>query len=196
MKMRIIFLLLFLYIPVLYAQQSNNQNKPPIKTEKIIAELTASALTGAGLALASMYIYASTHKSSTGWDALAGTILVGGLAYPVGNTLGAYYVGNSGNEKGSFWAAFGGSAAGVAVSVGIISLLQSGNVGFLYLILPPVGAVIGHNLSRGWASSPGNALLNFKDGQFTAGVPALQLLWNPQHKNHFNKQFHILSIQF
>ncbi len=195
MKKTILFLLILLYIPALYAQQNNNQNKPPIKTGKVIAELTASALTGAGLALASMYIYAYTHKNSNGWDALAGTIFVGGIAYPVGNTLGAYYVGNSGNEKGSFWAALGGSAAGAAAAISLFAVTNNSSLGYLFYILPPVGAVIGHNLSRSWALPPGNALLNFREGLVNAGIPSLQL--RPSYrKGSFNKQFRILSIQF
>ena len=196
MKKRLIFTLLFLYLPSVYAQYSPVQDKPPLKTGKVAMELVVSTVAGAGLALASMYVYANFNKNSSGWDQLAETILVGGIAYPVGNTLGAYFAGNTGNEKGSSWATLGGSAAGVAVSVGLISLIQSENIGFLYLILPPAGAVIGHNLSRERVSSPGNALLNYKDGRFTAGIPALHLKRHPQYNNRFTKQYRIFSIKF
>ncbi len=195
MNKKIISVLLFLYIPLLYAQQAPTQNKPPVKPGKIIAELTSSTLTGAGLALATVFIYAGLNKNSNGWDQLAGALLVGGIAYPIGCTAGAYYVGNTGNEKGSFWATLGGSAAGVAVTVSLVALTDISELGVLYFILPPVGAVMGHNLTRRWASPPGNALLNFREGQMSAGIPTLQLR-PTDRKENFNKQFRILSIQF
>ncbi len=195
MKKRILFILFFLYIPFLYAQENNTQEKPPLKPLKVTLELAGSAMVGAGLTLASVYVFASLNKNSDGWDQLAGALLAGGIAYPVGCAAGAAMVGNSETEKGSFWATLGGSAAGAAVAVSLVAITDISELSVLYFILPAAGAVIGHNLTRHRVSPPGNALLNFSEGRISAGIPSLKL--SPSRdKNNFNKQFHILSIQF
>ena len=192
---KLLFLIILVCAPLLFAQSTPIPNKPPLKPGKIAVELVSATISGLGLTLGSVYVYSALNSNSNGWDELGAVLLIIGTAYPVGSAAGAYLVGNSRNKNGSFWAALGGSAAGAAAAISLFAVTNNSSLGYLFYILPPVGAVIGHNLSRSWALPPGNALLNFREGLVNAGIPSLQL--RPSYrKGSFNKQFRILSIQF
>lgn len=147
-------------------------HKPPLSRGRIAREILAGAvgaIFGMAPVLLMLYQEAKYGAPSDGWEDLP-YVLAFFLTYPLGALItvkGVYLVGKLGNQTGSFWATFAGSFLGLAVAVATIPLLflesvarcfdrlepASGPVLFaIFFAGPPLGAVIGFNLTRRYKS--------------------------------------------
>jgi len=195
MKTKIILVIILLYSTFLFAQNTKDSEKPPLKSGKIALEALSATALGAGFAYIGGSIGAA-FSSGDGFSDIAGALLGVGIGYPVGSALGAYLVGNTGNERSSFWAAFGGSAAGAALGIIFISSTARDSRFYIYLATVPIGAVIGHNLGRHFKSTPGSALLNYKSEHLYWSLPSPVITWNPHQKNKLQTRFQLVSLSF
>ncbi len=170
---RFFIISLFIISPLLAQEQQ--ETRPPIHTGKVALELAGSAAGGVAFAFVGIAVAAYTSQtgnSSNGWDNIAYALLGGIIGYPIGCATGASLVGNFGNEQGNFWASLGMSAGGLLLGIGLASIVDSGDVTpYLIGIMPPVGAVLGHNLTRGYDTPPGSALLNLSNGRLYTSAP-------------------------
>ncbi len=188
-------LLLFLFTFSMLQAQETQETKPPLKAGKIVLESAASVVTGGLFAVAGIYVGTALNDGD-GWDDLAGALIGMIIAYPVGNAAGASLVGNYGNERGSFWAALGGSAIGTGLAIGISGMLDNSDIlPYLLIGLPPAGAVLGHNFTRSYKTLPGNALFNLNNGQLFAGMPLLSAKRLPGYR-HPVMQFRLVDFRF
>ena len=197
MKKLYVIIICFLIVSLTNAQYyyDDTPEKPPLKPGKTAAEFVAGTLAGFGFGFGGGLI-GGKLAGGDGWDQLAGGLLGFAIGYPVGAAAGVHLVGNTQNEKGSFGAAVGGGLAGAGLAIIIIVAIDNPSVPYIYLALPPIGAIVGHNLSRRWEVEPGSALLNFKEGKFSGGVPSLELRRHPRKKHEYLKQFRLLSVSF
>ncbi len=98
--------------------------------------------------------------------AIAGAVGYG-VGVPLGAAAGANLMGRWADENGSFSASWTGATLGAVSAAGLAAALWDGRTGqelsVLAIVLgPPIGAVIGYNLSRsGRAEIPGNSSHNF-----------------------------------
>ncbi len=190
-----IFLILLITVPLLQAQNVQ-ESKPPLHAGKIAIETTAAFGGGMVLGAAGALVGIKLNNGG-GWDDLAGALLGIIVGYPIGTAAGASLVGNYGNERGSFWAALGGSAAGLISGLLFNSLFKNTDaLPYFIGILPPAGAVLGHNLTRSYDHPvAGSALLNYQNGVIFAAAPAINLKSIPGYQKSV-LQMHIFDIRF
>lgn len=110
------------------------------------------------------------------YGAIPGYLIVSNL----GCALGVYLVGNSGDDKGSFGSALGGSVAGTLAGFGVTYLLIQTTehdelnlpIFVLFTASQASGAIIGFNLSRKKkVEVSSGALLNLNEGKLSLAFP-------------------------
>jgi hypothetical protein len=119
------------------------------------------------------------------FSGVIGGVVGYGIVSNVGCALGVYLIGNSGNEKGSFSSALGGSVVGTLVGGGLAYLMAQSNknadgISPAYAILviggQVTGAVIGFNHSRKKkVEAPTSSLSNLDNGRLSLSFPQVNL---------------------
>ena len=135
------------------------------------------------------------------------TVLLAMVAGPtLGSTCGVYLVGNIGDETGSFLATLGGSAVGA--TVGLVSIiaciaLEEEDIcflgGLLFLLGPPIGALIGFNRTRRYDSPPAEsetALINVRDSQMSLAVPRVYFRTDSLGRGGLSQNVDLLRVRF
>ncbi len=104
---------------------------------------------------------------------MGGFVIGWSLGASIGSALGVYIVGNIGDETGSIGATFRGSILGMGLAWAAILLRTP--LAYISVAAPPILACIGFNNTRRYkfSSSSGRALLNFREGQMTLGIPTV-----------------------
>lgn len=94
--------------------------------------------------------HGSQEESIFGWAAVEALSLC--VVVPAAAAFGVKQVGDRYDESGSFWASYAGGLVGVAGACGVTFLTASvaGPMAMLVLgpTLPPLGAMVGYNMSR------------------------------------------------
>lgn len=192
--MRFFSALIILFTLAVHAPAQVSNEKPPLRPGRISVQFVAAGLGGFFLTYGSVFVV-NGISGSHGWDALGEALAISLVAYPVGSALGAHLAGTRDNETGNFWAALGGSAIGMGVSIFLVNQIDNSEIAWGFLILPPAGAVTGHVLTRHYKNPAGQALLNWENGQLLAGTPALKL--QPvSESGRLLPTFRLLSVQF
>jgi hypothetical protein len=177
----------------------------PVKSDKIAGEIFAG---GAGALLGGVLGagigYSLTYKENEGdWFNLSGVpgAVVGyTIASNLGCALGVYLIGNSGDEKGSFGDAFGGSVAGSLLGGGLAYLIaqtdkEADGISYEYAVFvvagQATGAIIGFNHSRKKkAKIPSEGLLNINSGKLSLAFPQVDISKDSDYKvNLFQVKF-------
>lgn len=129
-----------------------------------------------------------------------GFFLGASIGYPIGSALGVYIVGDTGDETGSFVATLCGSLLGASLSYAAILLriLPSPLSYVSFFAVPPICACIGFNMTRRYKSSPsfGTALLNFRGGQMTLGIPRVYFQPDTFGRRALNLNVYLVSVEF
>ncbi len=195
MKKRFILLTLFLFCSSVFAQDLTypgdpfaTNSKPPLQAKKLVDEFGAGLLGG---------LLAGVVGFTAGFliDGKRETTLTAiQILYPVGAGIGASVVGNSGNEKGSFLSTLGFSVLFSGLTYLAYPLIPEKSRTYLYIFSAPLGAVIGHNLTRSYDDPIDNALLQLHSGRFSLHVPVAKLTLSPSNK--LVPQWHLLHWQF
>ena len=150
----------------------NKREIPPLNLLRISGELVAGVGAGyvAGIGLG---VTGVTLAFAAGAPAEFSTMGYGFLGfiigYPIGNTIGVYLIGNLGDETGEFWNTLLGSIIG---GIGGFYFIATTTEYLPYIVLSPIGATIGFNLSRRYEQSRNsNALLNIKNNKLSMNWP-------------------------
>lgn len=128
--------------------QSDQTNTIPlIETRKIFkgsfyGGITATAGFGLGV-LGGIYSVRFTDSDMGGWALLIYPIVGAFAGYPFGVPVGVCSVGKTKGEKGSLIWTIGGTLLGTGVG----TLLAPVTAGLSYIVLIPMGATIGYNIS-------------------------------------------------
>mgnify|MGYP006289347149 CR=1 FL=1 len=161
------------YYPIFTKIDSTyDSEKPPLSSLRIGGEFVTGVGSGIIIGGGSGFLGYSIAMAN-GAPVEFGSIAYFGLGfiigYPIGNTIGVYLIGNIGDETGDFWNTLFGSIIG---SVGGVFLRMSGSTFLPYMILAPLGATIGFNLSRRYDQSiKSNAFLNYEENKLTINFP-------------------------
>ncbi len=152
--------------------KKQNHLKPPRSLGRIAGEILAGIATGFAVAVPAAYVTgASVDKGCFGGIvALAKMILVLPPVYGLGSVVGVYLLGTRGKQKGSFLLTLVGGFLGgfVMPAVLLLALFLSkalikgagvGNIvlwaiGVLILLIPPIVATRGFNLTRRYKEPP------------------------------------------
>ena len=165
-----------------------SETKPPLRAKKLAGEF-GSALFGGLLAgvvgfTAGMVI-----------DGKRETILTAmHITYPFGAAAGAWTVGNKGDEQSSFLSTLGFSVLFSGLTYLAYPIIPEQSRGWVYLLSVPLGAVIGHNISRSYKQPIYNGLINRHNGRIALGLPAVQFFRSSG--NRISLQWHILNLNF
>ncbi len=125
-----------------------------------IAALGLGATLGCGTLVATLGGLAMILQPEDMNDPRFGLMVLGGIAagyglgFPLGSAAGAIFVGEITYQRGSFWWSWAGAELGALAAVGVFlsddgGIARPGTLACSALIFgPPMGAVIGYNLSR------------------------------------------------
>ena len=145
--------------------------KPPLSPARIAGELSAGAAVGAFVGalpiLLMAYQEAKLGRKLEEWEPVP-YVMALFLTYPLGTLISAicvYFVGNAGNQTGSFWSTLGYTLLGFAASVvGLIACAAwlrgrwfrefNSLFAIAFFATPTLGAVVGFNLSRRYETPP------------------------------------------
>jgi len=180
--------------------KSFNYAEPdPVQSGKIVGEVFAGG--GAALLLGVLGArlgYAMTYNVNRDqWvntSGVPGAVVGYAVTSNLGCALGVYLIGNSGDEKGSFSAALGGSITGSLVGGVLVFLLSKANHNegspapyfFIAAAAQTTGAVIGFNHSRKKkAEAPSGALLNLNDGRLSMAFPQVNFITDSKSSRSF-----------
>jgi hypothetical protein len=126
--------------------------------------------------------YNMTHKEEDGFlnfSGLPGAIVGYFLLSNLGCAAGVSLVGNTGEERGSYWASFGGSIAGTLIgglcAIGIASASEYESdwaPAVVFVAAQAGGATMGFNATRKRkVEAPSGAMLNLNDSRLTLAFP-------------------------
>ncbi len=186
-------------------RKEQSREKPLLSKKRIFREILAGGGLGVagGLAggLAGLGIGFLLKPDEEEYIALImGFFLGASIGYPTGNALGVYLVGDNANETGSFCAALGGSLLGVSLSYAAIFLgiLPSPLSYMVFFAVPPIFACIGFNMTRRYKTKPasGSALLNFREGQMTLGIPTVYFQPDTFGRRALNMNISLMNVEF
>jgi len=177
----------------------------PVKSDKVVGEIFAGGagsllvgVLGAGIG------YSLTYNENEGdWfnlSGLPGAVIGYAIASNLGCALGVYLIGNSGDEKGSFGDAFGGSLVGSLLGGGLSYLIaqtdkDTDGIPYEYAVFvvggQVTGAIIGFNHSRKKkAEIPSEGLLNINGGKLSLAFPQVDISKDSDYKvNLFQAKF-------
>jgi len=181
-------------IPTNFLKMSNNLvgescissvNKQPVIL-KIIWELFVGELFGVlGGYIGGMIGTILAPGESTMYE-IAYMFFGGYLGYVLSIPVGVYIAGFDKYENGSFQATLAGSILGALSWIPLL-VFDAGYIGrYLLVIGPPVGAVLGFNLSRTPRESSDNALINYHQGKIQCSWSSVNIYYDCYHKPVFN----------
>ena len=178
-------------------RKEQNREKPPLRVGRILGEILAGGALGFALGFGGVYLgywIAGGEDVEYAW----GIIIGGSLGASIGSALGVYIIGSIGNETGSIGATFLGSVLGVGL--GWVALLVGGEsiLAYMSVAIPPILACIGFNMTRRYKSKPasGSALLNFREGQMTLGIPTVYFQPNTFGRRALNMNISLMNVEF
>ena len=159
----------------------------PARPGKVAGEFVAGGLSSVIFGAVGARIgYSMTYDGGDGFlnfSGLPGAIVGYLLCSNLGCAAGVTVVGNTGGEKGSYWASFGGSVIGTVVG-GLFAYGISGASEHESALAPAIvfvaaqagGATMGFNRSRKRISDvPSDALLNLIDGKLSLAPPRVNV---------------------
>jgi hypothetical protein len=133
---------------------------PGLLAGRLMLELLAGAVGGAGIGAAGVLVGASLISNACNnddsLDCIVPLVMVGGAGALLGVPLGVYGAGNLLQGRGQFWPALIGTVAGAGA--GLVGGLASGNDAALIIGLsagPVLGAILGYELSHSVSWIPG-----------------------------------------
>jgi hypothetical protein len=175
------------------------QEPGPIRPGKVTGEFLLGG-TGAllGGVIGGGIGYAIAYDESEGdwfnFSGLYGAIPGYLIASNLGCALGVYLIGNSGDERGSFGSALGGSVAGTLAGFGVTYLLIQTTehdeinlpIFVLFTASQATGAIIGFNLSREKkVEASSGALLNLNEGKLSLAFPQVNISQKPSSSSNY-----------
>ena len=127
------------------------------------------------------------------------------ISYTIGSSIGVFFWGNRGDERGSFPATLTGAILGPIIGYGIGTLLQKflrlssiypSGIGFN--AGPPIGATIGFNLTRKKRIplETNDALFNFQDGKLAFSLPQINLTHSKVNSMNLTEKIDLVRISF
>jgi hypothetical protein len=189
-----------------FQNTGQKEEKPPLRSERIVGEIgvgTGCGILAGGIGFAIGAAITPAGEGQFGdLEKLAGGGIGFLIGYPLGNSIGVYLVGNSGNETGSFGTTLLGSMAGMVAAMLPIIIFQDdlpGWVGLPALFgFPIAGGVIGFNMTRSYKSphDSGTALINFRDGQIKLATPTIYFRPNPFDKGDLIQNINLVKARF
>jgi hypothetical protein len=159
----------------------------PARPGKVAGEFVAGGLSSVVFGAVGARIgYSMTYDDGDGFlnfSGLPGAIFGYLLCSNLGCAAGVTLVGNTGGEKGSYWASFGGSVVGTLVggvcAFGIAAATDCESAWAPTIVLVAAqagGATMGFNRSRKRISNvPSDALLNLSDGKLSLAPPRVNV---------------------
>ena len=176
--------------------KKQNWEKPPLHVGRILGEILAGGALGFALGFGSAslgFVTAGGELEDAGW-AWAG----GSLGASIGSTLGVYFIGSIGNETGSIGATFLGSILGVGLGWVALLVGEESILTYMSFAIPPILACVGFNMTRRYKSKPtsGTALLNFREGQMTLGIPTVYFQPNTFGRRAINLNVSFMNVEF
>jgi len=184
-------------------RKEQSREKPPLRIERIGGEILAGGglgIVGAlGLGAAGVGIGALLGGDDGEGAIIVGMAIGGGLGYSIGSALGVYLVGDTANETGSLIATFLGGLLGTGLSFVASVTIGDEVPDVIYFIpVPPIIACIAFNMTRRYTSKPASvsALLNFREGQMTLGIPTVYFQPNSFGRRTLNLNVNLMSVEF
>jgi hypothetical protein len=185
-------------------RKEQSREKPPLSKKRIMREVlaggglgVAGGLAGGLAGLGIGFLLAPDEDEYIG--PIVGFFLGSSISYPIGTALGVYLVGDTGDETGSFVATLGGSLLGASLTYAAILLriLPSPLSYLSFFAVPPIFACIAFNMTRRYRSPPssGTALLNFKEGQMTLGIPTVYFQPDTFGRRALNLNVSLINVE-
>jgi len=138
-------------------------------------------------------------EESDDFDGYAAGFLIGST---VGSSIGVYIIGVWGEETGSFRDAFLGSFVGTIIGTGLVFALYSelnyelDNFG-AFTLIQSVGATLAFNKTRRKeVVIPAEAILQFKEGNWSLNCPQIYLKSNPLRKGDWIRTVNLVGMDF
>ena len=156
------------------------EKPPPFSTRRIAGQIALGTVTGLAGGLTGGFIGVTIEDCSDGdWlCGLGGALLGGTVGLLVGSSAGVYAAGRTETVAIGYGRTLLGSVAGFGTGILLLGALGGGDNDLAFiaiLVSPAVGATLLGNTSRRYRAGHGpNGLLNWDDGQFHLGLPALQ----------------------
>ena len=179
----------------------------PLTQKQIIDEILSG--TGGGLVLGLTGGYLGFLKDETepkGCKYFPKYTVYGAVTgYIIGSSIGVYFLGNRGDERGLYLATLAGSILGPFIGAGIGAFLQrflklsnSTPAGIGFLAGPPIGATIGFNLTRKKRIplETNDALFNFQDGKLAFSLPQINLTHSKVDSMNLTEKIDLVRISF
>lgn len=163
-----------------------SKTKRPLRISKICKEILVGELFGiGGIFIGPVFISPFVPKDA--WSALSYGYISSFIGYSIGNSIGVYIAGNDKYEKGSYLATLGGSIVSGLIGVSTLIILDNKDIGaYLSILGPPMGSIIGFNLSRKPRESVGNAFINYEKGLFQCSLGKVNIYYDYYHKPVLN----------
>jgi len=150
---------------LLVENNSNSTIKRPLKFSKICKQIVIGEISGLGCSFVGMCIFPAFAPHDESMGTLAYVYIGWYAGYMLGNSIGVYIAGNDEYEEGSYFATLGGSILGALVGVSTFFALDNKDIGaYLSILGPPIGSILGFNLSRKSRGSAGKAFINYNRG--------------------------------
>ena len=181
-------------------KEGSHSKKPPLKLVRIAGEVLLGGTLGFVGGSVGVLVGLSIGGHDTDMrNAVAG--VAGAIGLTFGSSLGVYLIGNIGNETGSYWSTFSGSAVGVATSFFLFFVLRGepeNTMGLIFSTLPAVGGVLGFNMTRRYQTPPtsGTSFINFSDGKMNFAFPKIYFRPNPSVKGDLIQTINLLEVIF
>lgn len=174
-----------------------SQRIPPLTTRPAfdVKRAAGETITGMGAGLLAgglgAAVFGFLGDESDGYDQDRGAtgFLVG---CTLGSAMGVYFSGNSPSETGNLMVTLGCSVLAALVS-------QATGTEGRSLVLCPVGATIGFNVTRRYRSLPPpsqNGLINIKEGRVCIGVPSAGLRFDSRENRVLLENINLLGATF
>jgi len=162
---------------------------PPLDPGIFLVEGSGAVLGGAACAAGFGFLLAQLYDPSEDvWKTFGGTVLGGSLGYPVFCGIGCWGAAKLVKQQGGLGGAVVGALAATPVAltvawVGTIvehlppGSIKSSPIYVAAALIPPVGAIVGYNLSRPETKQSQTSRLDIPDLQLRAGIDEFGTLY-------------------
>jgi hypothetical protein len=130
--------------PVRLLDESELPRERADRGTRIAAEMGLGLLTGLAGGVAGTFLVGTLACNSSFGACVIGSVLGGGIGLGFGSAAGVWWAGGLSGADGKYGSALIGSMLGLAVTFGMLPL---GAVGYVGLLAPVLGGVIGYGLS-------------------------------------------------
>lgn len=179
--------------------KKQNWGKPRLRVGRILGEILAGGALGLALGYGGAYLgYVIAGGEDEGLEWAWGLIIGGSLGASIGCALGVYTVGSIGDETGSIGSTFLGSVLGVGLGWVALLVGEESILTYISIAIPPIGACVGFNMTRRYKfyTSSGRALLNFREGQMTLGIPTVYFRPDTFGRRAINLNVSFMNVEF